>query len=82
VQRAIVENVVRTMTMMMMYVEIEFFHRSCCCSGKESGGKRHSGGGEVSLSGIGSSGIGSGRRFEAKRHLFLGPVDARAERDD
>ena len=62
---------------MMVYIEIEVFHCSCCCSGPESGGRRQSGGGEVSL-----SGIGSGQRREAKRHLFLGPVDARAERDD
>jgi hypothetical protein len=74
VQRAMVVMVVRTMTM-TMNIEIEAFHCSCCCSGQESGGRRQSGGGEVSL-----SGIGSGRRRE--RHLFLGPVDARAERDD
>jgi hypothetical protein len=73
VQRVRVVRVVRTMTM-TMYFEIEVFHCSCCCSG---GGKRQSGGGEVSL-----SGIGSGQRREAKRHLILGPVDARAERDD
>lgn len=52
VQRAMVVMVVR-MTM-MMYVEIEVFHCSCCCSGQENGEKRRSGGGEVSLSGIGS----------------------------
>jgi hypothetical protein len=76
VQRVMEVIVVRTMTM-MMYAEIEVFHCSCCCSGQESCGRRQSGGGEVSL-----SGIGSGRRREAKRHLILGPVDARAERDD
>ena len=76
VQRAMVVRLV-AMTMMMMYIEIGVSHCSCCCSGQESGGKRKSGGGEVSL-----SGIGSGQRREARRHLILGPVDARAERDD
>ena len=74
VQRATVVMVVRTMTM-TMNIEIEVYHYSRCCSGQESDGRRQSRGGEVSL-----SGIGSGRRRE--RHLFLGPVDARAERDD
>jgi hypothetical protein len=75
VQRAMLERGAMTMAM-MMYIENEVFHCSCCCSGQVSGG-RQSEGGEVSL-----SGIGSGWRREAKRHLFLGPVDARAERDD
>jgi hypothetical protein len=77
VQRAMVVIVVMTTTTTVMCVETEVFHCSCCCSGQESGGRRQSGGGEVSL-----SDIGSGRRREAKRHLILGPVDARAERDD
>jgi hypothetical protein len=77
VQRAMVVRLAGMM-MMMMHFEIDVSHCSCCCSGQESGGKRQSGGGEVSL----LSGIGSGQRREAKRHLFLGPVDARAERDN
>jgi hypothetical protein len=77
VQRAMVVTLVGMMMMTMKYIEIDVSHCSCCCSGQESGGKRQSGDGEGSL-----SGIGSGQRREAKRHLFLGPVDARAERDD
>ena len=72
-QRAMVVRVVRTMTM-TMYFEIEVFHCSYCCPG---GWRRQSGSGGVSL-----SGIGSGQRREAKRHLILGPADAKAERDD
>jgi hypothetical protein len=74
VRRAMVVMVVRTMTTTMS-IEIEVFHCSCCCSGHKIGGRRQLGGGLVSLSGIGSD-----RRRE--RHLILGPVDARAERDD
>lgn len=78
VQRAMVVRLAGMMMMTMMRFEIDVSHCSCCCSGQESGGKRQSGGGEVSL----LSGIGSGQRREAKRHLFLGPVDARAGRDN
>jgi hypothetical protein len=77
VQEAMVVRLVAMTMTMTMYIEIGVSHCSCCCSGQESGGKRKSGGGEVSL-----SGIGSGQRREARRHLILGPVDARAEKDD
>jgi len=80
--RAMEEMAVR-MTMMMMYDAIEVvFHCSRCCSGLENSGRGQSGGGEVSLSL--SSGIGSDccQKRRLKRHLFPGPVDARAEGDD
>ena len=66
---------VRTVKRMMTSAETGVFH--CCCSGQESGERRLSGDGGVSL-----SGIDSGYRREAMRHLFPGPVDARGERDD
>jgi hypothetical protein len=69
--------VVTMAKMMMMSVGTAVFHCCCYCSGREGGGKRQPGGEEVSL-----SGIGSGCRREAQRHLFPGPVDAKGGRDD